>query len=175
MLSASIHLWHEIDFDENYKRNPDHPFWKGPAHLLKHAAILFILASYQHLGIRFLLRHQTLHRAGGILGGRRNKPGEAGSVEIYFSNPDQLFSNEFPTNRFGQGSLAIALKALLIEVPLHSSLPCGVKHKICCFSVDVGKLDLHGEHLTTQHWCVSNRNSIICQMDLHKSLKTRCT
>jgi len=41
-------------------------------------------------------------------------------VEIYFSNPDQLFSNEFPTNRFGQGSLAIALKALLTEVsPKH--------------------------------------------------------
>jgi len=54
--------------------------------------------------------------SGGVLGGPKCTAGEGQGVEIYFSNPDQLFSNEFPTNRFGQGSLAIALKALLTEV-----------------------------------------------------------
>ena len=37
-------------------------------------------------------------------------------LEVYFSNPDFVFANEFATPRFGQGALAIALQALLNEV-----------------------------------------------------------
>ena len=53
--------------------------------------------------------------AGGVLG-RGGMPQGSKGLEVYFSNPDFVFANEFATPRFGQGALAIALKALLHEV-----------------------------------------------------------
>lgn len=41
---------------------------------------------------------------------------ERQDVPIYFSNPDLLWSNEYPLPRFGQGALQIALKALYTEM-----------------------------------------------------------
>ena len=40
-------------------------------------------------------------------------------VQVYFSNPDLVFAAEFPTPRFAQGALAVALRALLNEVSCH--------------------------------------------------------
>ena len=40
-------------------------------------------------------------------------------VQVYFSNPDLVFAADFPTPRFAQGALAVALRALLTEVSLH--------------------------------------------------------
>eukprot|EP00955_Chlamydomonas_euryale_P114702 366298-Chlamydomonas_euryale.AAC.15 len=34
----------------------------------------------------------------------------AAAVKLYFSNPDLLWSNDFPRNRFGQGAFAVAVQ-----------------------------------------------------------------
>lgn len=48
--------------------------------------------------------------------GRPPSPEHAGRVRVLFSNPDLLWSNEFPTGRFGQGAFQTAVKALHEEV-----------------------------------------------------------
>ena len=48
--------------------------------------------------------------------GREEVPAGCKGIEVYFSNPDFLFANEFTTPRYGQGALAIALRALLDKV-----------------------------------------------------------
>lgn len=59
------------------------------------------------------------YHAGGIIGDAKGP----GRLEVYFSNPDFVFANEFASPRFGQGALAIALKALLKEVQQFSTAP----------------------------------------------------
>eukprot|EP00798_Chlamydomonas_sp_ICE-L_P004388 gene4388-14514_t len=47
----------------------------------------------------------------------RNEPLPGSSpVQVFFSNPDLLWANEFPRSRFGQGAFAAALCALYKEV-----------------------------------------------------------
>ncbi|GAB4814223.1 hypothetical protein N2152v2_001269 [Parachlorella kessleri] len=55
--------------------------------------------------------------------GRRHTPQAAPPVEVFFSNPDLLWANEFPTPRFGQGAFAACLEALhekMTGVPLQA-------------------------------------------------------
>lgn len=54
-------------------------------------------------------------QAGGVMG-REHVPEGCSGIELYFSNPDFVFANEFATPRFGQGALATALRALLERV-----------------------------------------------------------
>jgi HAD superfamily hydrolase (TIGR01456 family) len=64
---------------------------------------------------------------GGVLGRRPedNAPG-APPVDVFFSNPDLLFANEFPAPRFGQGAFAACLEALHQRVsPALGSPPLG--------------------------------------------------
>lgn len=56
-----------------------------------------------------------LRTAGGILGKDESK-GNPDGVQVYFSNPDFVFANEFASPRFGQGALTVALQALLEKV-----------------------------------------------------------
>lgn len=53
--------------------------------------------------------------SGGVIGRSKPDPG-AKPMEIIFSNPDKLFSNDFPTPRFGQGAFQVALQAVLDQV-----------------------------------------------------------
>ena len=53
--------------------------------------------------------------AGGVVGGPRPSHGTE-PIELVFSNPDKLFSNDFPTPRFGQGAFQVALRAVLDQV-----------------------------------------------------------
>ena len=68
------------------------------------------------------MRVSISSRASGVLG--RQVP-EAGAepVEVVFSNPDKLFSNDFPTPRFGQGAFQVALRALLDQVAIFQLSP----------------------------------------------------
>ena len=49
--------------------------------------------------------------AGGVPG-RLQAPPDAPGVQLFFSNPDVVFSNEFSAPRFGQGAFAAALMAV---------------------------------------------------------------
>lgn len=61
--------------------------------------------------------------------GRSGVPQGSKGLEVYFSNPDFVFANEFATPRLGQGALAIALKALLDEVSI-SQIPTNSCRKL---------------------------------------------
>lgn len=60
--------------------------------------------------------------------GRQHPPDDASHVEVYFSNPDLVWSNEFPTPRFGQGAFATCLEALHEKMtghPMHAKTVFG--------------------------------------------------
>lgn len=60
--------------------------------------------------------------------GRKNPPADAADVQVFFSNPDLLWANEFPAPRFGQGSFAVCLEALHEKIagrPLHAKKAYG--------------------------------------------------
>ena len=42
-------------------------------------------------------------------------------LEVFFSNPDVLWANEFPAPRFGQGGFVAALEGLYNKVPASSA------------------------------------------------------
>ena len=52
-------------------------------------------------------------------------------MKVYFSNPDLVFAAEFPTPRFAQGALAVALRALLTEVRLHPMIGSSAVQQHC--------------------------------------------
>lgn len=48
--------------------------------------------------------------------GRSEPPEGKQPVPLYFSNPDIIYTNEFPAPRFGQGCFAAALEAVYAAV-----------------------------------------------------------
>ena len=48
--------------------------------------------------------------------GRREPPLGLHPVPLYYSNPDIVYANEFPSPRFGQGCFAAALNAVYAAV-----------------------------------------------------------
>ncbi len=47
--------------------------------------------------------------SGGVPQRKGGPPAGAPPVQLYFSNPDLLWANEFPRSRFGQGAFAHAV------------------------------------------------------------------
>ena len=56
--------------------------------------------------------HQDCMPAAGGVPGRLQAPPDAPGVQLYISNPDVVFSNEFSAPRLGQGAFAAALMAV---------------------------------------------------------------
>jgi hypothetical protein len=52
--------------------------------------------------------------AGGVVG--RRPTDHAPRPPVYFSNPDLVFANDFPTPRLGQGAFAAAVQAVYAQV-----------------------------------------------------------
>lgn len=48
--------------------------------------------------------------------GRSEPPHGTKTTPLYFSNPDVIYANEFPSPRFGQGCFAAALSAVYAAV-----------------------------------------------------------
>ena len=100
----------------------------GEMHAVKKKKREWILSTHQFVlqcGENTILAEDEkdslyLMPAGGVVG-RGEIPQDSKGLEVYFSNPDFVFANEFATPRFGQGALAIALKALLKEVSISHS------------------------------------------------------
>ena len=78
-----------------------------------------LLALPRHVCTRNKQNKDCVPAAGGVPG-RLQAPPDAPAVQLFFSNPDVVFSNEFPAPRFGQGAFAAALMAV------HEAVRCSV-------------------------------------------------
>ena len=58
--------------------------------------------------------------AGGVIGRRRKD--DTPHVPVYFSNPDMVYANDFPTPRLGQGAFAAAVQAVCEKACLFAVL-----------------------------------------------------
>ena len=72
-------------------------------------------------------------------------------MELFFSNPDVLWANEFPAPRFGQGGFVAALEGLYHKVLLVTCLPAigaAAAWLICCWEcITWGSNDLVLRHV----------------------------
>lgn len=56
-----------------------------------------------------------------MIGTRRRD--DAPHVPVYFSNPDMVYANDFPTPRLGQGAFAAAVQAVCEKASSPAALP----------------------------------------------------
>ena len=88
------------------------------------------LSLVQGPGLCSSIKPAELHPAAGGVPGRVQPAADAPPLPVFFSNPDVVFSNEFPAPRFGQGAFAAALMAAHKAVSVGDCLLLQLHHRM---------------------------------------------